>query len=49
MCALDGQEKFVFANSELYKKGMQCTLFPDWKKEISEVQVVLVATLPTCM
>ena len=32
----------MFANSELYKKGTQGTLFPDWKKEISEVQVVLV-------
>ena len=38
----------VFANSELYKKGTQGTLFPDWKKEISGVQVG-VGTLPTCI
>jgi len=31
----------VFSNSELYKKGTQGTLFPDWKKEISGVQVII--------
>ena len=55
MCALGGQEKFmmhaclpilVFANSE---KGTQGTLFPDWKKEISEVQVVLVPYPLVCV
>ena len=29
----------VFANSELYKKGKEGTLFPDWKKDIAGVQV----------
>ena len=32
----------VFSNSEVYKKGMQGTLLPDWKKwkkEISGVQL----------
>ena len=27
----------LFANSKLYKKGTQGTLFSDWKKEISGV------------
>jgi len=31
----------VFYNSELYKKGAQGTLFPDWKKEILGVQVII--------
>ena len=30
----------VFANSELFKRGNQGTLFPDWKKDISGVQVI---------
>ena len=29
----------VFSNSDIYKKGIQGTLFPDWKKNISGVQV----------
>ena len=37
----------VFSNSEVYKKGMQGTLLPDWKKEISGVQVC--TTRQTCL
>ena len=29
----------VFVNSSLYKKGMNSTLFPDWKRSICGVQV----------
>ena len=32
----------VFANSTLYKRGQDCTLFPDWKKSISGTDVPLV-------
>ena len=31
----------VFANSSLYKKGMNSTLFPDWKKKIGSVEVYI--------
>ena len=37
----------VFSTSEVYKKGMQGTLLPDWKKEISGVQVCI--THQTCL
>ena len=37
----------VFSNSEVYKKGMQGTLLPDWKKEISGVQVC--TSYQTCL
>ena len=34
----------VFSNSDIYKKGIQGTLFPDWKKDISGVQVLSICT-----
>ena len=34
----------VFSNSDIYKKGIQSTLFPDWKKDISGVQVLSTCT-----
>ena len=29
----------VFANSEFYRKGINGSLFPDWKKRLSGVEV----------
>ena len=29
----------VFANSSIYRRGMEGTLFPDWKRRISGVNV----------
>ena len=34
----------VFSNSDIYKKGIQGTLFPDWKKDISGLQVLSICT-----
>ena len=34
----------VYSNSYIYKKGIQGTLFPDWKNNISGVQVPSIHT-----